>query len=302
MALFVALHPARALGEATNTEQHARQLFEEGVAAADRGELEAAIAALEESFLLFPHPGTLLNLALYRDRDDRSVAAYDTFNQLLERYGTVISAATRELVEARLAELEGRLAAVTIETLPPGAAVRIDELERGVAPLEAPIVLEPGAYLFEASLEGYEAASSRQVLRAGQRLALTLTLRPLERPVLVVESDTPGARAAIDDGPLETLPLRRLLEAGEVELRVAAAGFEPQRRTVEIPERGEVRLAVELLPERGDPPTEERGFWRGPWPWIIGGAVIAASLGVGLGVGLGGQDERPSADWTVRAP
>ena len=290
------------LAEAPTQGDRARELFERGVEAADRGALSEAIELLDESFELFPHPATLLNLALFRERAERPLDAFVTYRELMVRYGTVISEQTRTRVEARLASLEGRLAAVTVETTPSGASILIDGRVVGVSPTRPPHFLEPGEHVIEASLEAHETMSVRRDLRPGQRLDVSLPLPTIERPTLIIESSTPAARAALDDGPLEPLPLRRALAPGPVSLRVAARGHEPHRRVVEIPQSGELRVAVDLQPVTSATPAREPGFWRGPWPWIIGGLVVSGALGVGLGVGLSGRDDHSEATWTIRTP
>jgi len=56
----------------------ARELYAQGVAAAQEGRLAEAIARFERSYALAPRDATLLNLAQVQERDGRVVAAIDS--------------------------------------------------------------------------------------------------------------------------------------------------------------------------------------------------------------------------------
>ena len=47
--------------------------------------------------------------------------------------------------------------------------------------------------------------------------------------------------------------------------------------------------------EDEEPRRERRSFWRGPWPWVIGGLILSASA-AGLTVGLWPDDDLDT-DW-----
>ena len=77
--MLVGLLPREAHAEASIEDQtRARELFEQGVEAARAEDFGAAIEAFEESYALYPHPGTLLNLGLYQLQAGQRVDAYRT--------------------------------------------------------------------------------------------------------------------------------------------------------------------------------------------------------------------------------
>lgn len=235
--LTIALLFAPVLAAAQDgVEAEARELFEAGLAAAERGDPGAAVDLFQRSYELFPHPGTLLNVALYRREAGRPLGAYQAFTELLERFGPVISAETRERARTHLSELEEELATVEVATDPPGATLRLDDREVGVTPLPEPLRLEPGDYRLEARLEGYEPTGLTLELTAGLNPLVELTLRE-------IPPEAPEPTAPAPDEP-------------------------------------------------------ERSFWRGPWPWVIGGLLLLGA-GVGLTVGLWPDDD-PSPVSTLR--
>jgi hypothetical protein len=301
LALAIAW-PAAASGEeaASGDQARARQLFEQGVAAARAEDLGAAIDAFVESYALYPHPGTLLNLGLYQIRAGRRVDAHATLSALMERWGEVISDLARDEVGQRLRELEAALAFVTISTSPPGAAVSLDGVELGRTPLAAPIPREPGPCTVEARLEGHEPATETLDLRAGERSTVSLVLAPIadpdEPPALVVESRTAGALASVDEAEPAPVPLRLALEPGEHEVALSAPGHASQTRQVTLPESGEVRLDITLVPLPAPPPPPPRRRW----PWIVGAVAAAAVAATAVALGVTLSEPEPEEDWMVR--
>ncbi len=305
------LAPLAARAQTDEEQARARALFEMGEEHYRAERFAEAARAFEQSYEIYGHPGTLVNLAGALEDAGQRVEALERWNELLERFGAVISDEARERARSRVEALERSLASVSITSAPPGATLLCDGRELGRAPLDAPLVVEPGDHVIEARLEGHQDLRREVFLRAGANSPLTLTLQPIEREperparaTLIVESATEGATITVDAGAPEPLPLERELEPGAHQLRIAAAGYEPQSRRVELPEGGEVRLAVTLVPretgEDGQETDEEgRGFWRGPWPWIIGGVVLVGA-GLGLGLGLGLQEEDPHVTWRLR--
>lgn len=233
-------------GQTQDTDGRARAqaLFEQGVSAAAAGDHQTALERFDESYRLFAHPGTLANLAIYQEGQGRLVDAYLSNRELLERFGGVISGEARDQARVRLARLAASLALVEVSSDPPGARVILDGEPLGTAPLDHPVPVEPGAHTLEARLAGHEAATIELDLAAGQREPVVLVLRP-------------------------------------------ARGEAPEQ-PIEAPSGGEVDLTevLDVTDEAGEAGGEDepRGFWRGPWPWVIGGLVLAAGAASIVGV------------------
>ncbi|MBN1771632.1 MAG: PEGA domain-containing protein [Deltaproteobacteria bacterium] len=301
-ALCFGLPPAEAQ---TDAEVEAQRLFESGVAASTAGDAAGAAEAFERSHALFPHPGTLKNLAASLETAGRAAESWRAWNELLDRYGAVISEAARAEAQARAAALDQRLARVVVTSNPAGAQLEVDDRPAGTASPDAPLRLEPGEHRFTARLEGREAATRTANLAAGDNppLAFELPFAVASFGTLRVESPTAGATATIDGGSAEALPLSCELEAGEHEVRLEAPGHLARVERVLIEPGTPVRLELEV--ETATPTTpggEGGGFWDGPWPWVIGG-VLAAGLAGGITAGvLLAPGEPVAGDWRVRMP
>jgi hypothetical protein len=306
--LFLLGFPSPARAQAVDAATQAQRLFGQGEIAAERGDYAGAIVAFEASYDLFPRPHTLRNIALYQHEAGRFVDAARSWNLLLERYGPDISHETREVAEERLAQLELLVARVPLSVPLDGAVVLLDGREIGTGPFQQDVVVELGTHVFEARCDGYEAARSSALLRAGRNPPVSLVPQPLpETPsVLRIESETEGALVSIDDAPAVPIPVIRNVPPGEHRLRVEAPGHLAETRTVTVPRAGRVVASFNLAPLTPDPigpppppPVEEAGFWDGPWPWVIGGILVLGAAGATAGVLLWPEDE-PDSLFTLR--
>lgn len=136
LAALLAPPTSRAQSDASETAA-ARELYGQGVLAAEAGELEAAIARFERSYALSPRDATLLNLAQVQERAGRVVAAIDSYRRFLAR------------AEAEMLAQHGERARASIDALLPRVA-RLEVVVFGVQ--ESDELLLDGAPLARASL------------------------------------------------------------------------------------------------------------------------------------------------------
>lgn len=293
----------------TAGQARARELFNQGIAATRDGRHADAVIAYRGSYEAFPHPGTLVNLATAQEAAGRFVDALASWHELLERFVAVISADARSQALQRIAELERSVARVSVTSEPPGATLLRDGRELGLSPGDDPVALDPGEVVFEARLEGYEDVRTTVTLTSGENEPVVLRLaatapEPAPPPTLVVESSVEGATVAVDDNPPALAPVTMALEPGVHRVTVVAPGHEPQTSDVDVPETGEMHLTVDLEASSGEEEAsggEGRGFWRGPWPYVIGGVLLTgAALGLGLGLGLDDDTIDPHLELRLR--
>lgn len=315
--------------ESVEERVQAQRLFQEGVAAAQERDYTSAIEKFTESYELFPHPGTLLNLGLYQLEVGRRADAYQTLGQLLDTHNAVISEDARREVIARIRELESVLATVPVDSVPQGAMIVIDGEEWARTPLDDPLILEPGSFVFQARLDGHETATITRNLQPGtnQLIELELAARAVAfpLPVLQVECGTEGAEITLDEGASSSPPLRIEIQPGPHEVRVEAPGYMTESRSVVVPEVGIVHLVVDLVPldplirttelldssagsdasqpgseGQGDGPMGERlRRRRRIWSWIIASVVLT---GAATGVAVAVTSTRTEPVWTMRLP
>lgn len=125
----------------------AEALFEKGRAAMERGDLNTACAAFDESNRLDPAPGTLFNLADCEEKRGHFSSAWQLFDQTASKLPP--NDERRESVQQRADSLKARLSHLTI-TLAPGAPqdsrVVRDQFEVRPVSLGLPLPVDPGAH------------------------------------------------------------------------------------------------------------------------------------------------------------
>lgn len=291
---------------ASSDRIEARDVFEQGMAARSAGDYEAAAAAFEQSYQLYPHPGTLLNLAVDLDRGGRLREAYHAWRELRDRFGAVISDDAREQAHERLEQLERTLALVELQVEPPGAVIEVDGVVLGPAPLEHPLVLAPGTHRISADAPGHEGVSLSRRFGAGRHPPLRLELQleeqePTRGPTtghILVTTDTPRARATVDGGDARPTPARFEVTPGEHVLRLRAPAMAPLRRSVDVEAGAEVLLELTLDPLLPAPAFIEPTVRRRAWPWVLV-TTIVVGVGLGLGLGFGLQEDLPTPQDTI---
>jgi formylglycine-generating enzyme required for sulfatase activity len=165
-------------------------------------------------------------------------------------------------VETLNVELLPRWAAVTFQSVPPGARVRVGGGVVGTTPVTADLM--EGAHDYELMLEGHKPYRSRIGVVAGEEQ----TVPPVELDLLdgnlVLTSNPTASNVTVDGVYSGQTPLDLTLEPNEPhEISVSHAGFETETRQVQIPSGEGQTLNVELTAELGvleivcDPPDAE---------------------------------------------
>jgi hypothetical protein len=162
--------PARAAQTAGNAEA-SRAAFERGVHLADELAWQQAAEAFEESYRLYPRPGTLYNLGLTHRALGQYTRAIDELGRFLEQGNP--SAEVREQVAQVLEEMRHNLARLTITPSVPSATVTLDEqpVSAGTA-----IATDPGNHIVSVSAPGYTRNAQMVTLTRGETRQLDVRL------------------------------------------------------------------------------------------------------------------------------
>ncbi len=125
---------------------------------------------------------------------------------------------------------------VEVRTLPPGAVIRVNGKIRGTSNFQWEEA--PGVYAIEATLEGYQTASTTAELKPGLTAPVELTLQPLPQTVRLI-TDLNDGKVTLDDQPA------RDLQDGQLTLDSVSPG----RHTLKFASKtGQAELAFELVP------------------------------------------------------
>lgn len=137
----------------------AEALFSEGRRLLDEGKYDEACAKFAESQRLDPGTGTLLNLANCYEQAGRFATAWATWKEAASSARDAGQTDREQLARGKAAELEGKLARLTIdvpeEARVPGLVIRRDGEELTSAIWGTPLPVDAGTRKIEASAEGY---------------------------------------------------------------------------------------------------------------------------------------------------
>jgi hypothetical protein len=154
----------------------ARRLFADGVRAAEEHRLDDARAAFERSYALSAREVTLLNLAVVLAESGKLVAAVDAYRRFLARADGAIEARHGQNARTALAELEGRLASVTItaRNLRDRDEVRIDDTVIAREGLGLAVPIDPGTHIVE--VRRGRRSCARHAIRVAERASSDVEL------------------------------------------------------------------------------------------------------------------------------
>jgi hypothetical protein len=151
--LLVALAAAEARAQGTGGEAAAEALFLEGKRLVAAGKIDEGCAKLAASHAIDPAAGTLIHLADCHEKGGRTATAWATFREATSRAAAQGRSDWADLARARAAELEPKLARLTIAA-PAGVAVRLDAELVPAGALGSPLPVDPGEHRVEASAAG----------------------------------------------------------------------------------------------------------------------------------------------------
>jgi hypothetical protein len=280
-------------------DERARQLFDQGHDAADRGDHATACQRFEESLALVRRASTLLNLGACYDKLGRLTTALRYWQEGAGALPPEDERVAR--AHERIASLEDRiprLRLVVPAELPPGATVALDGTT--LTDLDAELRVDPARH--EVSLVAPGHAPTRVVVTVSERArdTVTLTLGPVLAPPVPLPPPAPPPRPApsVADSAGHTIPIWVWpVGAIGVGLGIAAVPFAVDySNTVE---RQHDRCGDDLEQCRPEPPgsydpsddnaRKERDAIAGSVLGAAGAAMLVAAI---IGAAMGEEPER----------
>jgi hypothetical protein len=159
----------------------ARKRFQEGVAAVDAGNYEAARVAFRQAYALKPHPSVLRNLGQAELRTGRYLEAARHLSTFVRdtAFGTVPE---RDAAAKSLAQAETRVGRVLVHVDVAGADITVDGELAGRSPISDPFYAEPGDRVIRIQKEGYVTYEKTHVVEAGRATQLQVELETAAVP------------------------------------------------------------------------------------------------------------------------
>jgi len=183
----------------------ADSLFREGQALLGQGKTHEACEKFAESNRLDPQLGTLLNLAVCHEQEERTATAWSDYDAVVEEARRRGDTARIRYAQSHVAALEKRLSRVQLE-LGAGVAlsdVKVDGQTLGRTAWSSPLPLDPGDHTFELSAPGKLSRQIHVALAKGP-VTQVVHIAPLEdRPA---EATTPPPAVAPAPPPPSPTP------------------------------------------------------------------------------------------------
>ena len=156
----------------------------------------------------------------------------------------------RGRIQKLVVNLIPKWAPISISSNPSGAAIWIDEDEKGLTPLTVDIF--DGAHTLKAHLEGYAPEQVNLLVKANQAQTLPEIMLKKADGKLSLNSSPRGATVTIDGIYRGQTPLNLSLVSGMVhQVALTKTGHEPTTRTVNIAPAKQAKLNVKLVPRLG---------------------------------------------------
>lgn len=178
-----------ASGDAATTDvELARKHFSQGLKLYKDGDFDAALVQFERAYSVKPNFKVLYNIAQCHFELHQYVEARDSLSRYLKDGAGSIEAERQSAVEADLAELQRRIAHVSLNVNVVGATVFVDGKKAGTTPLNAAIDVNEGERTI--SVETTDRGSKQRIVR----------LAGGETQSISVDFATPSATAPAANG------------------------------------------------------------------------------------------------------
>ncbi|HEY3816603.1 MAG TPA: hypothetical protein VGL81_05505 [Polyangiaceae bacterium] len=190
VAAALLLEPAAARAQSASDQAAAEALFKQARELMAAAKYAEACPKLAESERLDPSAGTMLNLATCYEKNGQIASAWVTFKGAATAAQRANEADRAKLARAKVAELEPRLATLTVVVPPaselPDLVVKRDGEALGRPSWGTPIPIDPGTHSVEASAPGRRTWQSQAVVEGAAAKA------SIEIPPLVAEAAMPA--------------------------------------------------------------------------------------------------------------
>ncbi len=185
--------PAAPVDEVTT---QAREHFTEATKLYKDGDFDAALVQFERAYELKPNYRVLYNIGQTYFQLRQYVEARDAMTRYLKEGGDQVDAERQAAVNKDLADLQRRLANVTIKVNVGGATVLVDGKNVGVTPLAAPIVVSEGLRSISVEAPNRGVLQRQLQVAGGDQQVLTLKFDEGPRTIVIKSSDAPAESKA----------------------------------------------------------------------------------------------------------
>jgi hypothetical protein len=154
----------------------AERLYDEGVAATDRGDFAGAISLFQASYALNPLADVLYNIGMCHKALGELPQALNAFRDYVDGMGGNLGPEEQAEFDGLLAELAPQVGRLVIDSSAGAATVSVDGAVVGTTPLPTWHAVAPGRHRVEIAKQGFELFASEVDVAAGQTLTVSAPL------------------------------------------------------------------------------------------------------------------------------
>jgi hypothetical protein len=235
------------------------------------GDFAGAMSKYGQAYDLAKDPRLLFNMAICA----RNLHQYARMQKLLEGYrreaASSMTAEDAGEVSQALAAIKNLVGTVKLSVTQPDATVTVDGETIGVTPLAEALVLDLGEHTVVVRKDGFATVEKVIPVSGGSDVLESIALVAQEHIARLVVSAERGATVIIDGREMGQGRFDGQVAPGLHAVSVTAAGQLPYKAEIDVRD-GETRM-VEVTLE-----SEHR---RPIWPWLVGGAALAAGAAIG---------------------
>lgn len=275
----------------------ARAEYEAGRILFNDGDYQGARLKFEKSYSISQDARLWWNIAAAEKNLRNYAKVIIALDKYLKDGGELLTEQDREDAKRLVETVSTFVATVEVSVKPAGATVSVDDIEVGTAPLAEALRLDQGDRVFLVRKAGFLDHKETRRLGGGESVKFVVSLKPEPTDGRVRILAGAGDSISIDGRVVGRSSWEGALPAGVHTLSVTSPKKRPYQSeiVVQVGQTSTARIALEAEVERRD------GFWAGPWPWVVGGAVLAAGAGVGAYFAFRPEDEAapPIVDGTL---
>ena len=192
---------AAAAAPVDDVTTQAREHFTQATKLYKDGDFDAALVQFERAYELKPNYRVLYNIGQTYFQLRQYVEARDAMTRYLKEGGDQIEAERQAAVNKDLADLQRRLAKVTIKVNVGGATVLVDGKNVGTTPLAEPVVVSEGLRSISVEAPNRGVLQRQLQVAGGDQQVLTLKFDEGPRTIVIKSSDAaPESKARLGAG------------------------------------------------------------------------------------------------------
>ena len=198
--------------------------YARGLDLAKSGAYEGALQEFNAAYTISPQFAVLYNIGQAQVALDHPTKAIEVLRKYLSEGKDRIPETRRQKVQAQMASLSARLAALSITTDRAGASISVDGREVGATPLAEPVRVDAGTHTIAVKLDGIPVLFRIAILRAAEHQTLQLDV-----PVPTSKEASAAARDAVAKAMAAAAAASSAAAEAQVASRAAAAALERER-------------------------------------------------------------------------